>query len=74
VPTRPYRRHLRSSDDLVTTYEVTRAGFVSLALERNRRATPYMAEARALQEAAAQAETPADLLNIKGIEAGLLID
>lgn len=72
TPSRPYRDHLRSSDDLVTTYEATRAGFVALALEKNRRATPYVAEARALQEAAARARTPAELLNIKGIEAGLL--
>jgi hypothetical protein len=43
-----YRNHLQSSDDLVTTYEATRAGFVALALEKNRRATPYVAEARAL--------------------------
>lgn len=69
---RPYRKHLRSSDDLVTSYEATRAGFVALALERNRRSTPYVAEARALQEAASRAKTPADLLAIKGIEAGLL--
>ena len=68
----PYRRHLRSSTDLITTYEATRAGFVSLALEKNRRSTPYVAEARALQEATLQAITPTDLLKIKGIEAGLL--
>ena len=67
-----YRRHLRSSDDLVTTYEATRAGFVALALEKNRRATPHVAEARALQEAASQASMPIDLLTIKDIEAGLL--
>ncbi len=67
-----YRNHIQSSDDLVTTYEATRAGFVALALEKNRRATPYVAEARALQEAAAQAESPATLLEIKGIEMGLL--
>jgi hypothetical protein len=48
-----YRNHIQSSDDLVTTYEATRAGFVALALEKNRRATPYVAEAKALQEAAA---------------------
>jgi len=72
TPSRPYRNHLRSSDDLVTTYEATRAGFVALALEKNRRATPYVAEARALQEAASKAKTPADLLSIKGIESGLL--
>jgi len=70
--TPPYRRHLRSSDDLVTTYEATRAGFVALVLEKNRRATPYVAEARALQEAASQAQTPADLLNMQAIEPGLL--
>lgn len=67
----PYRNHLNSSDDLVTTYEATRAGFVALALEKNRKATPYVAEARALQTAALSAKTPADLLKIKGIESGL---
>ena len=68
----PYLRHLKSSKDLETTYEATRAGFVALALEKNRRATPYVSEARALQEAASQATIPTDLLKIKGIEAGLL--
>jgi len=52
----PYRDHLTSSDDLVTTYEAIRAGFVALALEKNRRATPYIAEARALQAAASTAQ------------------
>ncbi|MBI4670576.1 MAG: hypothetical protein HY741_02760 [Chloroflexi bacterium] len=69
---RAYRSHLRSGDDLVTTYEATRAGFVSLALEKNRRATPYVAEARALQTAASIAKHPSDLMKISGIEAGLL--
>lgn len=41
-----YREHLQSSQDLETSYEETRAGFVALALEKNRRATPYVAEAR----------------------------
>lgn len=72
MPSRPYRNHLRSSDDLVTSYEATRAGFVTLALEKNRRSTPYVEEARALQKAASRAQTPADLLSIEGIEAGLL--
>ena len=68
----PFRTHLQSSADLVTPYEATRAGFVTLALEKNRSATPYVAQARARQEAAAHADTAADLLRIKGIEAGLL--
>lgn len=71
-PTRPYQSHLQSSDDLITTYEATRAGFVTLALEKNRRATPYVAEARALQKAASSAKNPADLLKVTGIESGLL--
>lgn len=70
--TSPYLRHLHGSDDLVTTYEATRAGFVVLALEKNRRATPYVAEARALQEAASHVKRPADLLTIANIEHGLL--
>jgi Restriction endonuclease BsobI len=67
-----YRNHLQSGDDLVTTYEATRAGFVALALEKNRRATPYVAEARALQEAVNHVEIPADLLKVRGIDMGLL--
>ncbi len=66
-----YRNHLQSSDDLVTTYEATRVGFVALALEKNRRATPYVAEARVLQAAANQVRNPDDLLNVQGIEMGL---
>lgn len=72
IPSPPYKNHLSSGDDLVTTYEATRAGFVALALEKNRRATPYVAEARALQAAVSKARTPADLWDIKGIESGLL--
>ncbi len=72
MPKPPFRRHLKSSLDLKTTYEATRAGFVALALEKNVRATPYIGEARALQEAASQAKSPADLLKINGIENGLL--
>lgn len=68
----PYRRHLKSSEDLVTTYEQVRAGFVALALERNRRATPFVEEARALKTAAARAESPSALLKIPSIQAGLL--
>ncbi len=72
MPKPPYRRHLNSSAELETTYEATRAGFVALALEKNYRASPYIAEARALQEAVSQARHPSDLLEIKGIESGLL--
>ncbi|MBN1429642.1 MAG: type II restriction endonuclease [Anaerolineae bacterium] len=70
--TLPYLWHLRAGSDLVTPHEATRAGFLVLALEKNRRATPHVAQARALQEAASQAKTPATLLQIPNIEIGLL--
>ncbi|MEI6627712.1 MAG: type II restriction endonuclease [bacterium] len=69
---RPYSNHLQSYENLTTTYEAIRAGFVSLALEKNRKATPYVAEARALQQAASEAKFPTDLMEIEGIESGLL--
>jgi hypothetical protein len=69
---KPYLLHLKSSNDLQTTYEAIRAGFVALALEKNRRATPFVAQARALKVAASKAKTPADLLKIPEIQPALL--
>lgn len=69
---KPYQQHLKSSKNLETTYEAVRAGFVALALEKNRRATPFVVEARALKAAAGRAKNPADLLNITEIQSGLL--
>jgi type II restriction enzyme len=69
---KPHRKHLSGSSDLVTTYEEIRAGFVALALEKNRRATPFVEQARSLKAAASQAKTPADLLNIESIQPALL--
>jgi type II restriction enzyme len=67
-----YRKHLSGKADLVTTYEETRSGFVALALEKNRRATPFIEQARSLKAAASQAATPAELLNIENIQSALL--
>jgi hypothetical protein len=69
---KPYQQHLKSSQSLETTYEAVRSGFVALALEKNRRATPFVAQARALKAAAGKAKTPADLLKIAEIQPGLL--
>lgn len=70
---RPYLKHLKSSDDLRTSYEAVRAGFVALALEKNRRATPFVAEARALKSAASAARLPTDLLHIPEIKPALVL-
>ncbi|OFX15426.1 MAG: restriction endonuclease [Armatimonadetes bacterium RBG_16_58_9] len=67
-----FRAHLSSAADLVTPYEEIRAGFVALALERNRRATPAVEEARALKAAALRAKRPIDLLRIPRIQRALL--
>jgi hypothetical protein len=69
---KPYMRHLRSSADLKTSYEAYRAGFVALALEKNRRATPFVAQARALKSAAAEAKVPSDLLSMVQIRPAVL--
>ncbi len=67
-----YLGHLSSADDLITTYEATRAGFVALALEKNRRASPSIEQARTLKSSASRALTPRKLTQIEGIEAALL--
>lgn len=67
-----YQQHLKSSKSLETTYEAVRAGFVALALEKNRRATPFVAQARALKAAASKAKTPAELMKISEIQPALL--
>lgn len=69
---RPSLPYLKSSKDLETTYEAVRAGFVAQALEKNRQATPYVEEARALKVTASTAKTPVDLLNIPDIQSALL--
>lgn len=68
----PYKEHLNSKADLVTSYEDIRAGFVALALERNRRATPFVEQARVLKIRASHAERPHNLLTMKDIRPALL--
>ena len=67
-----YHNHLHSSEELVTSYQAIRAGFVALALEKNRKATPFVMEARALKIAVSTVKHPRDLLKIDAIRASLL--
>lgn len=64
--------HIHSRDSLVTPYQAIRAGFVALALEKNRKATPLVAEARALKVSASSANTPQELFGMESINASLL--
>jgi type II restriction enzyme len=70
--TTPARHYLTSSADLITPYIATRAGFVQMALEKNRKATPLVAEARSLKSRAAVAKTPEELLDIPDIQPAML--
>jgi len=69
---RPYLRHLRGSQDLVTTREARRAGFVTAVLEKSRLADEFITAARTLKVKAEQSGSPKDLLDILDIQAGLL--
>ena len=53
-----YKSHLTSSKDLETTYESVRAGFVAQALEKNKRATPMVLEAKALKSKISKLKSP----------------
>jgi len=68
----PYNTHLDSYKTLITPYSETRAGFIALALEKNKKATPFIEEAKALKAIALTAAKPKDLFQIKQIYPSLL--
>lgn len=63
---------INSAEDLVTTLQQTRAGFISAALEKNRRATPFIQSAKSLKILASEAKAPLDLLKMHDLEPSLL--
>lgn len=72
VTGRPLAHGIVTATDLVTTHEATRAGFIAVALERNRQATPTIAQARALYARAVTVATPADLGTLPDLQEALL--
>ncbi len=63
---------IKNWEDLVTTHEATRAGFISIALEKNFQANPYVAEANSLKTFLQKAKSAEDLLNFKNIYPAIL--
>ncbi|MBN2211688.1 MAG: hypothetical protein JW709_09870, partial [Sedimentisphaerales bacterium] len=57
---------------LVTPYEATRAGFIEIALEKNRKATPFIEEAKALRASVMNLKSAEDLLSRKSLRSALL--
>jgi hypothetical protein len=64
--------HLKSYQDLITPHEQTRAGFIALALEKNRKATPFIEEAKALKAITSKVKNPLELLDLKSIRPSIL--
>lgn len=63
---------IKCAEDLVTSHEQTRAGFIEAALAKNYKAKPYVEQAKTLKSLASRASTPADLLNFPEIQNCLL--
>ena len=64
--------NISKAADLETTHEQTRKGFIDAAMEKNRRAQPFIENAKTLRSYALQASSPYDLLNITEIQKPLL--
>src|SRR3989304_542254 len=67
-----FKLPINSVEDLITSREQTRAGFIVLALEKNYLAVPYVEEAKALKSLASRVNKPKELLYIKDLRVGLL--
>ncbi|MDP3147840.1 MAG: AvaI/BsoBI family type II restriction endonuclease [Ignavibacteria bacterium] len=63
---------IKAADDLVTSREKTRAGFIAMALEKNYIAIPYVEEAKALKSLANRVNKPKELLLSSDLRVGLL--
>ena len=64
--------YIKCAEELVTSHEQTRAGFIEAALAKNYKAKPYIEQAKTLKSLASCVSTPAELLNIPEIRNCLL--
>ncbi|MGZ8842527.1 MAG: AvaI/BsoBI family type II restriction endonuclease [Pyrinomonadaceae bacterium] len=67
----PYLEHLTQSEELITTKLGFQSSFASIWLEFNRRATPYVEQARALKHAASRVNHSIDLDKVSEIRAAI---
>ena len=63
---------IKESKDLVTTYEQTRAGFLSIALEKNVIGDPFVKNALAFKVMVANTKGPDDFLELPSVRPFLL--
>lgn len=67
-----FNSFITSADSLVTTHEQTRAGFLSIALEKNKVGDPYVKNALAFKAMVAHAQSPDEFLAMPQIRPFLL--
>ena len=67
-----FNRFIKVASDLVTTHDQIRAGFLSIALEKNRVSDPYVKNALAFKTMVQGANDPEDFLNMPKIRPFLL--
>ena len=67
-----FNSFITSADSLVTTHEQTRAGFLSIALEKNKVGDPYVKNALAFKAMVAHTESPDEFLTMPQIRPFLL--
>ena len=65
-------RYITSAESLVTTHEETRAGFLSIALEKNRVGDPFVKNALAFKAMVAHTHRAEDLLTIPQVRPFLI--
>ena len=65
-------RFITSASDLITSHEEIRAGFLRIALEKNRLGDPFVKNALAFKAIASDTKQPEDLLNIPKIRPFLI--
>jgi type II restriction enzyme len=63
---------IQTAQDLITSHEQTRAGFIAFALEKNRRSTPLIESAKSFKILASKAKTAEGLIRIAEIRPALL--
>ncbi len=67
-----YNEHIAKWEDLVTTQEATRRGFIAIAFEKNIKGTPFVEEAKSLKIMVSKIKKPTDLLKLEDIYPSLL--
>lgn len=65
-------RFITKAEDLITSHEQTRAGFIDAALAKNKKAKPYIEAAITLKVMASKVSAPRELLNLLEIRQSLL--